>query len=140
ITKLYPDYVPSKRLQELEHSLNYLEHAKTRLTLDQNLNYPLNYTGIINPIYDVKMPKDKFVVKRTKSLGRTYSSRNLGLEITRYNLTLGPKDGKKTNDVVTAMNGTSGETGLDFKSNFFHRYATDNVVGDSYKISRVTVD
>ncbi|CAK1580657.1 unnamed protein product [Parnassius mnemosyne] len=141
ITKLYPDYVPSKRLQELEHDLNKLEHAKTRLTLDQNLNYPLNNcTGIINPIYDIKMPKDKFAVKRTKSLGRTYSSRHLGLEITRYNLTLGPKAGKKTNDVVTAMNGTTGETGLDFKSNFFHRYASDNVVGDSYKISRVTVD
>ncbi|XP_013170126.1 PREDICTED: uncharacterized protein LOC106119624 [Papilio xuthus] len=136
----YPDYISSKRLQDLENHLNYLEQVKSRLTLQQNLNYRQNCTGIINPIYDIKMPKDKFTVKRTKSLGRTFSSRHIGLEITRYNLTLGPKSGKKTNDVVTAMNGTSGETGLDLRSHFQQRYSNENVVGDSYRVSRVTVD
>ncbi|XP_072949627.1 uncharacterized protein [Epargyreus clarus] len=140
-TTLKHEYMPSKRLQELEQHLTHLEQVKSRLTLSQNLNQPLNdCTGIINPIYDIKMPRDKFSVKRTKSLGRTFSSRNLGLEITRYNITLGHKTGKKTNDVVTAMTNTSGQTGLDLKSNFFQRYSTDNVVGDSYKISRVTID
>lgn len=86
------------------------------------------------------MPKDKFIVKRSKSLGRSLSTKSLGIEIVRYNVTLGTKTGKRTNDVVTAINGTTGETGLEPKNNFFHRYSNAEVVGDSYKVSRVTID
>lgn len=64
----------------------------------------------------------------------------MGLEITRYNITLGQRSGKKTNDVVTAITGMTGETGLDAKSNFFQKYSTAEVVGDSYRLSRVTID
>lgn len=125
----YCDYLPPNRLQ-LEPSISQL-----------SLNPPKpEYTGIINPIYDIKMPKNKFAVKRSKSLGRSFSSRNLGLEITRYNITLGHRSGRKTNDVVTAITGMTGETGLDPKSNFFQRYSTAEVVGDSYRLSRVTID
>ncbi|CAH0398157.1 unnamed protein product [Chilo suppressalis] len=131
----YTDFNPPKRFQQQENQLNYLEPNKLPMT-----NKQLEYTGIINPIYDIKFPRDKFKVKRSKSLGRSFSSKNLGLEITRYNLTLGPKSGKKTNDVVTAITGMTGETGLEPKSNFFQRYTTAEVVGDSYKISRITID
>lgn len=91
------------------------------------------------------MPKNKFSVKRTKSLGRSFSSRNIGIEVSRnvgmevprYNVTLGHRNGR-TNDVVTAIKDTSGETGLEAK-NFFQTYSK-NVVGDSYRLSRITVD
>lgn len=86
------------------------------------------------------MPRDKFVVKRSKSLGRSFSSKNLGIEINKYNITLGHKSGKKTNDVVTAITGMTGETGLETKGHFFQRYSTAEVVGDSYRLSRVTID
>ncbi|XP_023938844.2 uncharacterized protein LOC112046458 isoform X2 [Bicyclus anynana] len=137
----YPEISPP--IQKVEHQMRQLQLVPPRLT--QNPPNPLNptqtqYTGIINPIYDIKIPRDKFTVKRTKSLGRTFSTRNLGLEITRYNLTLGHRNGKRTNDVVTAIKDTTTETGLDVKSNFFQRYSTSNVVGDSYRISRITID
>lgn len=83
------------------------------------------------------MPKNKFNVKRTKSLGRSFSSRNLGIGVPRYNMTLGHRNGR-TNDIVTAISETTGETGLEAK-NFFQRYSS-NVVGDSYRLSRITVD
>lgn len=134
----YTDYLPPKRLQDLEQDLNYLEHVNARLNLQTPLNN--NYTGIINPIYDIKMPRDKFIVKRSKSLGRSFSTKSLGIEITKYNLTLGHKAGKKTNDVLTAVNSMTGETGLEPKSNFFQRNNAANVVGDSYKVSRYTID
>lgn len=124
--------------------MTQLQLAPSNLTQNSSnlLNTTQNhtYTGIINPIYDIKIPRDKFTVKRTKSLGRTFSSKNLGLEITRYNLSLGHRNGKKTNDVVTAIEDTTAETGLDVKSHFFQRYSTSNVVGDSYRISRITID
>ncbi|XP_026314069.1 uncharacterized protein LOC113225833, partial [Hyposmocoma kahamanoa] len=138
MVKRYSDYLPPKRLQDLEQDLDYLEHVNSRLNLQTTLNN--NYTGIINPIYDIKMPKDKFSVKRSKSLGRSFSTKNLGIEITRYNLTLGHKGGKKTNDVLTAVNSITGETGLEPKSNFFQRNNAANVVGDSYRVSRYTID
>ncbi|KAL0882819.1 hypothetical protein ABMA27_016364 [Loxostege sticticalis] len=125
----YPDFLPPSRLQPLD--LNYL---------DKHSHRPQEYTGIINPIYDIKIPRDKFRVKRSKSLGRSFSNKNLNLEITRYNITLGHKSGRRTNDVVTAITGMTGETGLEPKSNFFQRSATAEVVGDSYKISRATID
>lgn len=129
VSHRYSDYLPPSRLQ-LEPTISQL-----------SLNPPKpEYTGVINPIYDIKMPKNKFSVKRSKSLGRSFSSKNLGLEITRYNITLGHKSGKKTNDVVTAITGMTGETGLEPKSNFFQRYSTAEVVGDSYRLSRVTID
>ncbi|KAJ0176389.1 hypothetical protein K1T71_007568 [Dendrolimus kikuchii] len=135
VTNPYSDYLPPSRLQKLEQHLSYLE------SVNKNLNQPNKpYTGIINPIYDIKIPKDKFSVKRSKSLGRSLSTKSLGLEIVRYNVTLGPKTGKKTNDVVTAINGTTGETGLDPKNNYFQRYSNAEVVGDSYKVSKVTID
>ncbi|PZC85855.1 hypothetical protein B5X24_HaOG215217 [Helicoverpa armigera] len=126
----YSDYLPPSRLQ--------LEPTITQLTPSTPSTPP--YTGIINPIYDIKMPRDKFVVKRSKSLGRSFSSKNLGIEINRYNITLGHKSGKKTNDVVTAITGMTGETGLETKGHFFQRYSTAEVVGDSYRLSRVTID
>lgn len=138
MVKRYSDYLPPKRLQDLEQDLDYLEHVNCRLNLQTTLNN--NYTGIINPIYDIKMPKDKFSVKRSKSLGRSFSTKNLGIEITRYNLTLGHKGGKRTNDVLTAVNSVTGETGLEPKSNFFQRNNAANVVGDSYRVSRYTID
>ncbi|CAB3261837.1 unnamed protein product [Arctia plantaginis] len=129
VSHRYSDYLPPSRLK-LEPTISQL-----------SLNPPqIDYTGILNPIYDIKMPKNKFSVKRSKSLGRSFSSRNMGLEITRYNITLGQKSGKKTNDVVTAITGMTGETGLDPKSNFFQKYSTAEVVGDSYRLSRVTID
>ncbi|XP_075978367.1 uncharacterized protein LOC142978031 isoform X2 [Anticarsia gemmatalis] len=125
----YSDYLPPSRLH-LEPTISQL-----------SLNPPKSeYTGIINPIYDIKMPKNKFSVKRSKSLGRSFNSKSLGLEITRYNITLGHRSGRKTNDVVTAITGMTGETGLEPKSNFFQRYSTAEVVGDSYRLSRVTID
>ncbi|KAJ2937994.1 hypothetical protein O0L34_g14447 [Tuta absoluta] len=151
MTKRYSDYLPPKRLQELEQHLEYLEKVNSRLNLTQTQTQtntqidrqPRNevYTGIINPLYDAKI-RDKFKVKRSKSLGRSFSTKHLGLEITRYNLTLGRASGNRsnrTNDVVTAISSTSGETGLGHKSNFFQRN-TNNVVGDSYRVSRVTID
>jgi hypothetical protein len=131
----YTDFHPPNRIQPLD-SPAYLG-TNTHKLPHTNRN---EYTGIINPIYDIKIPRDKFRVKRSKSLGRSFSSKNLGLEITRYNITLGHKSGRKTNDVVTAITGMTGETGLEPKSNFFQRYATAEVLGDSYKISRVTID
>ncbi|XP_039753391.1 uncharacterized protein LOC120628834 [Pararge aegeria] len=137
--KRYPDISPP--IQKMEFDMNQLQLVPSRLTQNSpNLLNHTQYTGIINPIYDIKIPRDKFTVKRTKSLGRTFSSRNLGLEITRYNLTLGQRNGKRTNDVVTAINETTAETGLDVKSHFFQRYSTTNVVGDSYRLSRITID
>ncbi|CAH0585444.1 unnamed protein product [Chrysodeixis includens] len=123
VSQRHTDYLPPNRLQ-----LDTPAH--------QN---PNTYTGIINPIYDIKIPKNKFTVKRSKSLGRSFSTKNLGLEITRYNITLGHKSGKKTNDVVTAITGMTGETGLEAKGHFFQRSAAE-VVGDSYRMSRVTID
>ncbi|XP_064292400.1 uncharacterized protein LOC128675031 [Plodia interpunctella] len=132
IPRTNTDYMPPNRLQQLEQDIHRLE------TIHQQLNQ--SYTGIINPIYDIKIPKDKFTVKRSKSLGRSFSTRSLGLEVTRYNVTLGRKAGKKTNDVVTAITGMTGETGLEPKSNFFQRYSTAEVVGDSYRVSKVSID
>ncbi|KAF9805392.1 hypothetical protein SFRURICE_018283 [Spodoptera frugiperda] len=127
VSTRYTDYQPPNRLQ--------LEPTITQIN-------PITppYTGIINPIYDIKMPRDKFAVKRSKSLGRSFSSKNLGIEINRYNITLGHKSGRRTNDVVTAITGMTGETGLETKGNFFQRYSTAEVVGDSYRVSRVTID
>ncbi|XP_034832300.1 uncharacterized protein [Maniola hyperantus] len=138
--KRYPDISPP--IQKMEQNMNQLQISPLKLShkAPLPLNPNIQYTGIINPIYDIKIPKDRFTVKRTKSLGRTFSSKNLGLEITRYNLSLGQRNGKRTNDVVTAINDTTAETGLDVKSNFFQRYSTANIVGDSYRISRVTID
>lgn len=99
-----------------------------------------SYTGVINPIYDIKLPRDKFSVKRTKSLGRSFSSRSVGVDGTRHNLSVGQRAGRRTNDVVTAMNGTSAETALEVKGHFLQRHNTNSVVGDSYKITRVTID
>ncbi|XP_022814232.1 uncharacterized protein LOC111348018 [Spodoptera litura] len=127
VSSRYTDYQPPNRLQ--------LEPTITQI----NPKSP-PYTGIINPIYDIKMPRDKFAVKRSKSLGRSFSSKNLGIEINRYNITLGHKSGRRTNDVVTAITGMTGETGLETKGNFFQRYSTAEVVGDSYRVSRVTID
>ncbi|XP_052753477.1 uncharacterized protein LOC113513357 isoform X1 [Galleria mellonella] len=138
VTKQYTDYLPPNRLQHLEQQLTYLETSNAKLNQPKPTND--TYTGIINPIYDIKMPRDKFRVKRSKSLGRSFSSRSLGLEVTRYNITLGRRSGKKTNDVVTAITGMTGETGLEPKNNFYQRTSTADVVGDSYKISRVTID
>ncbi|KAI5631185.1 hypothetical protein NE865_16099 [Phthorimaea operculella] len=149
MTKRYSDYLPPKRLQELEQHLEYLEKVNSRLNLTQTQTntqidkQPRNevYTGIINPLYDVKV-RDKFKVKRSKSLGRSFSTKHLGIEITRYNLTLGRASGNRTsrtNDVMTAISSTSGDTALGSKSNFFQRN-TNNVVGDSYRVSRVTID
>ncbi|KAM3957157.1 uncharacterized protein ACR2FA_008872 [Aphomia sociella] len=136
--KQYSDYLPPNRLQQLEQQLSHLETTNSKLNQVKTLND--SYTGIINPIYDIKMPRDKFSVKRSKSLGRTFSSRHVGLEVTRYNITLGRRSGKKTNDVVTAITGMTGETGLEPKNNFFQRTSAADVVGDSYKMSRVTID
>ncbi|XP_060803362.1 uncharacterized protein LOC106132151 [Amyelois transitella] len=129
----YADYLPPNRIQKIEQDINQLESINSKLNQQ-------SYTGILNPIYDIKIPKDKFSVKRSKSLGRSFSTRSLGLEVTRYNITLGRKSGKRTNDVVTAITGTSAETGLELKSNFFQRYTTAEVVGDSYKVSKVSID
>ncbi|XP_046965786.1 uncharacterized protein LOC124534134 [Vanessa cardui] len=137
--KQHTDFVPQSRLETLQTDMDHLQLISSKLSL-QSLTQNPNCTGIINPIYDIKMPRDKFAVKRTKSLGRSFSSRNLGIEITRYNLSLGQRHGKRTNDVVTAINGTSGETGLEFRNNFFHKNSVSKVVGDSYRISRVTID
>lgn len=128
INNRYADYLPPSRIQP---EPLYLEPKK--LT-------PNSYTGIINPIYDIKIPKDQFTVKRSKSLGRSFSLKSSGIEISKYNITLGHKSGKKTNDVVTAITGTTGETGLEHKGSFFQRYTTADVVGDSYRVSRVTID
>lgn len=136
VTNRYSDYLPPSRLQRLEQHLSYLESINTNLNQTQNQHY----TGIINPVTDIKIPKDKFSVKRSRSLGRSLSTKSLGLEIVRYNVTLGSKTGKKTNDVVTAINGMTGETGLEGKNNFFQRCRTAEVVGDSYKVSKVTID
>lgn len=122
--------------------MRQLELMSSKLTIHNGRN---QCTGIINPINDIKMPKNKFSVKRTKSLGRSFSSRNVGIdfsrnvgiEVSRYNLTLGHRNGR-TNDVVTAINETTGETGLEAK-NFFQRHS-NNIVGDSYRLSRITVD
>ncbi|XP_050351138.1 uncharacterized protein LOC126773921 [Nymphalis io] len=138
--KQHTDFVPQSRLQTLQSDMDQLQLISSKLTL-QSLNHNSDQcTGIINPIYDIKMPRDKFTVKRTKSLGRSFSSRSLGIDITRYNLSLGQRNGKRTNDVVTAINGTTGETGLEFRNNFFHKNSVSNVVGDSYRISRATID
>lgn len=147
--KIYSDYEPPKRLQDLENHLRNLEMMQTKLNLNQaniytgSANY-LNdsYTGILNPMYDEKkIPKDKFRAKRSKSLGRSFSSKRQGLDVSRYNITLGRQGGRKTNDVVTAYMGMTGETGVDVsKGQFFQRYSTAAVVGDSYKLSRVTID
>lgn len=137
MSQSYADYNPPNRLQKLEQHLTYLETVKSNL--NQTSNIP--YTGIINPIYDLaKIPKDKFAVKRSKSLSRSFSSKNVNSETIRHNLTLGQKSGRKTNDVVTAIEDMSGETGLDLKSNFFQKYSTAEVVGDSYRLSRITID
>ncbi|KAL4712082.1 hypothetical protein ACJJTC_005318 [Scirpophaga incertulas] len=129
LVREYPDFSPPSRLQQ--DSVN----------LDTDIKRPLrDYTGVLNPLYDVRVPRDKFRVKRSKSLGRSFSTKSLGLEITRYNITLGRKSGRRTNDVVTAITGMTGETGLEPKSNFFQRHTSTQVVGDSYKISRVTID
>ncbi|XP_048478670.1 uncharacterized protein LOC105384335 [Plutella xylostella] len=147
--KIQADFTPPKRLQELENHLKHLEIMNEKLNLPQSLTKTYqssnklneNCTGIINPLYDVKIPKDKFTTKRSKSLGRSFSARKVGLEVSRYNITLGRRSGKTTNDVVTAISGTTDETGLDGKRNFFQRYtSTASVVGDSYKVSRVTID
>lgn len=133
----FTDYHPPKRIEKLENDIHQLETLNSKLNSQKRTD---SYTGIINPIYDIKMPKDKFRVKRSKSLGRSLSNKSLGLDMSKYNLTLGRRNGAKTNDVVTALTGMSGETGVDAKSNFFQRYATAEVVGDSYKASRVTID
>ncbi|XP_047533432.1 uncharacterized protein LOC125068377 [Vanessa atalanta] len=138
--KQHSDFVPQSRLETLQADMDQLQLISSKLSLQSLTQNPNHCTGIINPIYDIKMPRDKFTVKRTKSLGRSFSSRNLGIEITRYNLSLGQRHGKRTNDVVTAINGTTGETGLEFRNNFFHKNCVSNVVGDSYRISRVTID
>ncbi|XP_064072758.1 uncharacterized protein LOC113395772 [Vanessa tameamea] len=138
--KQHTDFVPQSRLETLQADMDQLQLISSKLSLQSLTQNPNHCTGIINPIYDIKMPRDKFTVKRTKSLGRSFSSRNLGIEITRYNLSLGQRNGKRTNDVVTAINGTTGETGLEFRNNFFHKNCVSNVVGDSYRISRVTID
>ncbi|GBP16067.1 hypothetical protein EVAR_94407_1 [Eumeta japonica] len=141
----HSDYLPPKRLQELEEHLSQLELIQARLNSQNNISTPYksttnmlneSYTGIINPIYDIKkIPKDKFSNKRSKSLGRSTSAKRPGLEVTRYNITLGHKSGTRTNDVVRAINGTTGETGLDTKNGFFQRTnSSSSVVGDSYTI------
>ncbi|KAG6455656.1 uncharacterized protein LOC115447051 isoform X2 [Manduca sexta] len=124
----YANYQPPNRLQILDNDSNI------------NSTQPVTYTGIINPIYDIasKIPKDKFTVKRSKSLGRSFSTKSLGLD-SKY-ITLGYRNSKKTNDVVTAIEGTTGQTGLDSKSSFFQKYSTADVVGDSYRLSRITID
>ncbi|CAH0715250.1 unnamed protein product, partial [Brenthis ino] len=132
--KRHTEYDPI-RLQSMEHHMQQLEQISSKLS-SQRLNQKC--TGIINPIYDIKLPKDKFSVKRTKSLGRSFSTRNVNIECSRYNLSLGHRNGR-TNDVVTAISETTGETGLDLK-NFFQRYNSTNIVGDSYRISRITID
>ncbi|XP_045448167.1 uncharacterized protein LOC123656541 [Melitaea cinxia] len=137
--KRYPDHITQSRMQTLQQDIDQLELISSKLSL-QSLAQDSQCTGIINPIYDIKMPRDKFIVKRTKSLGRSFSSRNLGVEISRYNLSLGHRNGKRTNDVVTAINGTTGETGLDVRNNFFPKNGASNVVGDSYRLSRITID
>ncbi|CAH2095846.1 unnamed protein product [Euphydryas editha] len=138
--KRYSDHVPQSRIQTLQQDMDQLELISSKLSLQSLSQNHIQCTGIINPIYDIKMPRDKFIVKRTKSLGRSFSSRNLGIEITRYNLSLGHRNGKRTNDVVTAINGTTGETGLDDRNNFFQKNGASNVVGDSYRMSRITID
>ncbi|CAH2048892.1 unnamed protein product, partial [Iphiclides podalirius] len=123
------DHEPSKRLQELEHHLDYLQRVQSRL----NINRDPTFTGVINPIY-VRIPKDRFAVKRSKSLGRSTGCERPGLEVSKCNLTLGTRSGSRTNDVVTAMRAGSHASGL------FSRCAVDRAVGGSYKPSRVTVD
>ncbi|XP_045484068.1 uncharacterized protein LOC110997172 isoform X1 [Pieris rapae] len=75
-------------------------------------------TGIINPIYDIKIPKDKFV-KRTKSLSRTPSTKSDNLTLRK----------NKTNDVQNAIEG------IDMKKHFLQRYNGNGTIG-SYRISR----
>ncbi|XP_063536047.1 uncharacterized protein LOC134745881 [Cydia strobilella] len=125
-TKRYTDYL-SPKLDALETHLTQLELATRQNT----------YTGVLNPVYDGKI-RDKFNVKRSKSLGRSFSKTKTGLEINRYNITLSRRSGERTNDVLSAIAGTT-DPGLGYKSNFFQRYNA-SVVGDSYKTSRVTID
>ncbi|XP_032517507.2 uncharacterized protein LOC116770231 isoform X1 [Danaus plexippus] len=121
----YPDFTP-KPLHTDRLDLS-------RLTLNTNQSF----TGVINPLYDIRLPKDSFSVKRTKSIGRSLSTRSLGIDIPRYNLDLGLR---KRNDVATALGDTTGETGLDVKNSAYQKYTISGVVGDSYRQSRATID
>ncbi|CAK1551359.1 unnamed protein product [Leptosia nina] len=67
-------------------------------------------TGIINPIYDIKLPKDKFV-KRTKSLNRTSSVKSEISVTLRRN---------KTNDIQNVID-VSNDNGFDMKKHFLQR-------------------
>lgn len=79
-------------------------------------------TGIINPIYDIKLPKDKFV-KRTKSLNRTPSTKSDSLVLRK----------NKTNDVQNVIDG------IEMEKHFLQRYNGNGTIG-SYRISRNNIE
>ncbi|XP_028036000.1 uncharacterized protein LOC114247282 isoform X1 [Bombyx mandarina] len=96
---------------------------------------PRSPAAVTNPLYDVTttLPKHKLTVKRSKSLGRSCSTK-LGDGFR----TLGHRS--RTNDVLTATEGMSGATGVESKGYLFYRYSTADVVGDSYRVHRATIE